>query len=624
MSRRNIVLVQLPIPQPGMSPAKGNVPLAAGYLKMFAQNAGVGDAYQIDIFPPPLANTLSDAGLADAILCHEPWMVGFTCYLWNIDRTLYVAKLLKQRKPELRIIVGGPEITADNAWVLERAELDFAAIGEGEQTFVDLLNALRSHDWPTQPIDGLYIGAARNGRSGAGAKSFDLPLLGSSQQPKFRQPLPSLDPISSPYLCGILDAADEQMLLLETIRGCIFKCKFCYYPKSYDDLYFVSQDKIEANLAHARERGAKEVVILDPTLNQRKEFDDFVKLLARNNPGGQFNYFGELRAEGITTTTAKLLKEANFTEVEIGLQSIDPLAMELMDRKNNMKAFERGVRAMMDVGISVKIDLIIGLPGDTPDSIRRGFEYVHRTGLYSDIQVFNLAILPGTAFRQEAQQLGLRFQPRPPYYVLETPTLELTDFYQLMAEAEDLFEAEFDAHGAPELIPPGRDKNQLVRTIQIDLDAPVVDNPLPPPTERSQALTLWLKASNWKQHRKQICQWIEQLLGDNPHSTLQVILEPLAGVRDLTPNYLESIRQSCFASTSYLDRFYSILPDRTAGAKRVVILLPETHRQKLGDERVSELAAYTAIGWHTPKLEDEQDELAPNEYLLQYQPAATA
>ncbi len=157
-----------------------------------------------------------------------------------------------------------------------------------------------------------------------------------------RKPLPNLNEISSPYLAGILDAADEEMLLLETIRGCIFKCKFCYYPKSYDDLYFVSEEKIVANLEHAARRGAKEVVLLDPTLNQRRNFAEFLQLLARCNPNRQFTYFGELRAEGITPEIARLLHAANFTEVEIGLQSIDPLAMELMDRHNNLKAFERG------------------------------------------------------------------------------------------------------------------------------------------------------------------------------------------------------------------------------------------------------------------------------------------
>ena len=62
---------------------------------------------------------------------------------------------------------------------------------------------------------------------------------------------------------------------------------------------------------------------------------------------------------------------------------IDPLAMDLMDRKNNMKAFERGVRALLDVGIRVKVDLIIGLPGDTAESVRRGLDYLHANRFFS-------------------------------------------------------------------------------------------------------------------------------------------------------------------------------------------------------------------------------------------------
>ena len=139
-----------------------------------------------------------------------------------------------------------------------------AAIGEGEQTFADLLSELRTQPRPSRPIDGLYVAPPR-----VSASSLSLPLLNNVALPTFRKPLPTLDLVSSPYLAGILDAADEQMLMIETIRGCIFKCKFCYYPKSYDALYFVSTDKIKANLAHARERGAREVILLDPTLNQQ-------------------------------------------------------------------------------------------------------------------------------------------------------------------------------------------------------------------------------------------------------------------------------------------------------------------------------------------------------------------
>src|SRR5206468_10235471 len=145
-----------------------------------------------------------------------------------------------------------------------------------------------------------------------------------------RRPMPSLDPISSPYLAGILNAGDQEQLLLETVRGCIFKCKFCYYPKAYDKLYYVSREKILANLAHARANGAREVYLLDPTLNQRRDFMQFLELLREGNPDGRLELYGELRGEGITPAHAELMRAANFKEVEIGLQSVDPVTQELM------------------------------------------------------------------------------------------------------------------------------------------------------------------------------------------------------------------------------------------------------------------------------------------------------
>ncbi|MBC7819569.1 MAG: B12-binding domain-containing radical SAM protein [Planctomycetaceae bacterium] len=604
MSCRSIQLLQLPIPQPGLEPAKGNVSLAAGYLKMYAQGRGLDQSYDIEIFPPHLSNTLSDCGLVEEILTRDPWMVGFTCYLWNIDRTLWIASRLKERRPDLRIIIGGPEVTADNAWVLQHPAIDFAAIGEGEQTFAELLTALRDQHIPREPIAGLYVSLGT--------------LLGPL--PAFRQPLASLDEISSPYLEGILDAADEDMLLLETIRGCIFKCKFCYYPKSYDDLYFVSREKIIANLQYARERGVKEVVLLDPTLNQARNFADFVKLLAEQNPDHQWRYFGELRAEGLTPDIARLLREANFTEVEIGLQSIDPLAMELMDRKNNMKAFERGVTALMDVGIDVKVDLIIGLPGDTPDSVRRGMHFLRDTGLYSSVQVFNLAILPGTAFRQEAEMHGLQFQPRPPYYVLKTPTIDLATMYELMEEAEEIFDTEFDALPSPaeRREPIAESRHPTFSEYAVHLDD-IARDPLPLAAQRQGAFELRLQSADFRQHRDEACRLIRQLLDDNPHSTLRIVLEPTGDPASLKMSFLQAIRTACLKEPSYLDRFYSMQLGRPKGAKHIVIRLPWSARESVGLDWIDDVGQFASIVWtgeDIPSEVDMTEELEAHEFVL--------
>ena len=85
-SARLVLLVQLPIPPPGPEPIRGNVPLAAAYLKLFARRHGLEDHFRIDLLPPQLCNTLGDQGLVEEILARQPWMVGLTCYLWNSQR----------------------------------------------------------------------------------------------------------------------------------------------------------------------------------------------------------------------------------------------------------------------------------------------------------------------------------------------------------------------------------------------------------------------------------------------------------------------------------------------------------------------------------------------------------
>ncbi len=591
--------MQLPIPPLGPGPIRGNVPLAAAYLKLWAEGKGLGSFYDIQLLSAAEANALGDRALAAALAEREPWLVGFTCYVWNIERTLWIARELKRLRPQVRIVLGGPEITADNSWVLATDAYDFAVIGEGEQTFAQLLLALLEDEGaPAVPIAGLYVPATVGPR-------FD-----PARAPAFRTPLPDLNALGSPYRAGILDVADEQMLLLETIRGCRFQCKFCYYPKAYDKLYFLAPDRVRAELRHAAEHGAREVVLLDPTLNQRKDFADFLSLLAAGNPGQGFRYFGELRAEGITAETAALLRQANFTEVEVGLQSIEPEAMTLMERKNNLRAFERGVRAMLREGIKVKVDLIVGLPGDTVESVRRGLHYVRDEGLYADIQVFHLSVLPGTAFRHEAASLGLRFQARPPYYVLHTPTLAAADIFGLMEEAQELFELEFDAPPPPLLTADDK-------TWTVDLDASTAEPPPHPP----QAFTFWLRSHNFVAQQSRAASLLRRLLRDDPFTTLQIVLEPKAGDaaavrRSLDPAVATTLLDACQEQPTYLDKYYAMHPGPPRGARRLVVLLPFTLRAQLPSAWLASWSETAAVVWRdAADAELEAQEFAWDECL---------
>ena len=463
--------------------------------------------------------------------------------------------------------------------MLEEPAVDLAAIGEGEQTFVDLLRRWRAAV-PRKTFRGCGIAAAsRLARAPALA---DLDLTGS------------------PYVEGILDAAEEQTMLMETSRGCRYRCRFCYYPKSYDSISRMSAGQIEANLRHACQRGVKEIFLLDPTLDQRPDFAGFLRLLAQGNPDRRFTYSAELRAEGIRPHTARLLREANFQEVEVGLQSVDPEAQKLMGRHVNLEAFQRGAQAMLDEGIRVRVDLVLGLPGDTVDSVRRGLEYLDRVRPFTELQVFNLSVLPGTAFRQTAGDLGLEHQPRPPYYVLKTPTLDLEDLYGLMEEAQEAFGVVFDALPPPE-VDGMRDKrsgigDDIRSSWVVDLDACV---PTAPPAAacRTLAFTLWLKSTDFRARAAEAAGQVRQVLADNPHTTLQVVLEPAGDPRHLTADVLEILLAASHESLSYLDWFYSLHPTRPLGAKRLVVLLPAAMKERPDAAWLDEIEDRATIHW---------------------------
>jgi hypothetical protein len=544
-----VLLVQLPIPPAGPEAVRGNVPLAAGYLLLHAARTGRARDVDIDILSPGLANVLGDRALVDAIVARAPDLIGFTCYLWNVDRTLWVAERVRERLPGVRILLGGPEITTDNGWVLEAETVDWFAVGEGEQTFAELLGT---------------------GLDPSGIPGLVFRARGRLVRNPPRVPLADIGAISSPYLDGILDAADSESLLLETSRGCVFKCKFCYYPKAYDRQYFLSPELVLRNLAHARERGAREVFLLDPTLNQRPDFASFVELLAEGNPERTLEYHAELRGEGITPKIAARMRDANFAEVEIGLQSIDPLAQELMDRRNNLRAFETGVRALRDAGIRTKVDLIVGLPGDTAESVRRGMRWLAERDLVDEVQVFQLGILPGTAFRREAAQLGLEFQDRPPYAVLRTPTLGLDAMRELVAEAEAVFDTGFDPLPEPWLELSGTAEVAGVPSRwRIELDR---EPGGAPPERTGQVFTLWFRAHDPFRHSAAIVQAIRTHLAANPFSTLQVVLE--AGT-EFALDVLDAV-EAAFAVPErvYLDRYHEWTPGRPRASRRITVLLP--------------------------------------------------
>ena len=246
--------------------------------------------------------------------------------------------------------------------------------------------------------------------------------------------------------------------------------------------------------------------------------------------------------------------------------------------------------------------------------------FLRDTGLYSSVQVFNLAILPGTAFRQEAEMHGLQFQPRPPYYVLKTPTIDLATMYGLMEEAEEIFDTEFDALPSPaeRREPIAESRHPTFAEYAVDLDD-IARDPLPLPAQRQGAFELRLQSTDFRQHRDEACRLIRQLLDDNPHSTLRIVLEPTGDPASLKMSFLQAIRTACLKEPSYLDRFYSMQLGRPKGAKHIVIRLPWSERESVGLDWIDDVGQFASIVWtgeNIPSEDDMTEELEGHEFVL--------
>ena len=394
---QRILLVQLPIPQLNFAKQTGNIPLAAGCLKMAARAAGVTG---VEILPQRLATYLGDAALVNAILSRRPSIVGFSVYAWNVDRSLCLAERLKAHG-QVRILFGGPEITPDNPRTQSPA-VDAYVCGDGEAAFVRLLSGRANH----RPDDGDRI---------------------------FEQGL-------SPYLAGLLEPEIENMILVETQRGCPYRCGYCYYGKSRQRLSSVSPDRVIEAIEWARSQKLAEAYLLDPSLNSRQDLPDLLASLARVNGHNPIKLISEIRAEAIDDRMADGFAGAGFTWFEVGLQSTNPAALKAMNRPTNLNAFIRGTGRLKDRGIRVGIDLIAGLPGDDPSGFSKTLDFVIENGLADDVQVFPLSILPGTPFRVASEKLGTVFDRHPPYTVVETPTFCGPAIAAALDEAEERFD----------------------------------------------------------------------------------------------------------------------------------------------------------------------------------------
>ncbi|WP_199615462.1 B12-binding domain-containing radical SAM protein [Paenibacillus alkalitolerans] len=399
--------------------------LALRYLKAFS-----GSRFDIDIaeytIKDPALNVVTD------LFRRAPDIVGFSCYIWNIEETIPIIRMLKKIRPDIRIVLGGPEVSYDTEYWMERIpEVDFIVVGEGEETFDHLLREL-SPDGARKYH--LVFGLAYRGKEGA--------IVVNPGRPKL-----ALDDIPSPhYFPGDTESLPKRVVYFETSRGCPFSCQFCLSSIEVGVRYF-NIERTKRDLLHLIRSGAKLIKFVDRTFNIKRDYAmEVFEFLIANHGGCTFQF--EITADIMRPEVLDYLAEhapPGVFRFEIGVQSTNDETNEIIQRRQNFAKLSRTVTKIKESGkIAQHLDLIAGLPEEDYASFRKTFNDVFALGP-EELQLGFLKMLRGTGVRARAADHGYVYTDRAPYEILGNNVLSFSDIVRIK-QAEDVLEKYWNAH----------------------------------------------------------------------------------------------------------------------------------------------------------------------------------
>ncbi|MCU0577337.1 MAG: radical SAM protein [Desulfobacterota bacterium] len=418
-----IALIQLPLQSHDYVYSLENIPLAAGCLAAYLE-ARKAPA-EVVVCPGAVMNLGGDAAVMQWLEEQAPDVVGFSCYLWNVERTLYLCSLVRQRMAGCTIVLGGPEVTADNDFLLEHGTFHFGVTGEGEQGFYELICGLAAGRDDFRDTKGLIL------PGGTGAV-----FTGLANQ------MADLEALPSPYLAGILSPSLRGSVLMETVRGCPMRCTYCYYHKSAPSVRAFSVERIVSEVAWAGGNGVAELTVIDPCFARRPGIEALLSAIAAGR--GKLQRFScELNAEDLTPALVDALVEAGLAHVEVGLQSTNQKALRNIGRRFRREAFMAGVRMLRSAGVRVMTDVMVGLPGDSLDDVKRSIDFVLTEDLCDDLSVYPLSVLPGTVLRAQAARFGIGRLQEPPYLVTCSNDMDRDDIREAFAYAQEVSGRDF-------------------------------------------------------------------------------------------------------------------------------------------------------------------------------------
>ncbi|RPI89950.1 MAG: DUF4080 domain-containing protein [Planctomycetaceae bacterium] len=348
--------------------------------------------------------------MLESLLARQPKVVGLGVYIWNIDQATRLVADLKRVRPDVFVVLGGPEVSyeAENLEITHLA--DHVVSGEGDLAFRELCRKLLANP-PAEPVN--------SGRSDAHEKFIAAPL------PQFAQ-------LALPYELYTDSDIAHRVLYVEASRGCPYECEFCLSALDIP-VRQAALDSFLAEMDRLLARGARQFKFVDRTFNLNLKTSRAILefFLARMRPGlfVHFEMIPDRLPEGLREVIRQYPPGA--LQFEVGIQTFNPEVAALISRRQNLPETEANLRWLRDeTGVHVHADLIVGLPGESLESFAAGFDRLVALKP-QEIQVGMLKRLRGTPIARHDAEWGMVYAAHAPYEILQTRLIDFATMQRL-------------------------------------------------------------------------------------------------------------------------------------------------------------------------------------------------
>ena len=391
--------------------------------------------------------------IAEVLLAHNPKIIGFGIYIWNVEQTTEIIAAIKRVRPEIKIILGGPEVSYETGEQEIVQLADHVITGEADLKFAEVCRALLG-----SPVAAGILPAVEPGfqPDGDNAGISDRPknpetVFDSNFNPGGRMPpstpgkmpaatLPKIIPaeppdfsqIALPYGLYTDDDLAHRIIYVEASRGCPFTCEFCL--SSLDiPVRQAPLDKFLGEMQKLLDRGLKQFKFVDRTFNLNvatsRAILEFFR--ARHQPGHFFHFemIPDRLPESLREIIARFPRGA--LQFEVGIQTFNEEIGALIKRRQNYGQLTDNFHFLRaETGVHIHADLIVGLPGETVESFAAGFDRLIALGP-QEIQVGILKRLRGTPIVRHDAGWQMIYNPQPPYEILQNKLIDFATMQRL-------------------------------------------------------------------------------------------------------------------------------------------------------------------------------------------------